>query len=178
MKYIALALSLLTASSFAQTKIPTSVSSQVPAGWTVKEVIKGQLNNDTKQDMVVVVENKNTEEIPRKIMIFFADDKNYKLSGTSDLAVFCEKCGGIFGDPYNGVQIDKKKIIINNYGGSAWRWTDDFTFAYSRIDQQWQLVKIEKSSFHSSNPEKVKYTTKLPKEFGKISLENFDPEKF
>jgi hypothetical protein len=178
MKYIILALSLLATSSFAQTNIPSSVKSQIPAGWTIKDVVTGQLNNDTKEDLILVLENKKIEDVPRKIMIFLGEDNGYQLSGTSDTAVFCEKCGGIYGDPYNGIQVEKKKVTINNYGGSAWRWSDDFTFAYSRIDKQWQLVMVEKSSYHNSNPDKEKRTIKLPKNFGKISLENFDPEKF
>ena len=168
MKYIVLALSLFATSSFAQTNVPSSIKSQIPAGWTVKDAVTGQINNDTKEDLILVLENKKVEDVPRKIMIFLGEDSGYQLSGTSDTAVFCEKCGGIYGDPYNGIQVEKKKVIINNYT----------TFAYSRIDKQWQLIKVEKLSYHNSDPDKQKITIKLPKDFGKISLENFDPEKF
>lgn len=59
MKYIILALSLITGSVFAQDLplLPSKISSQIPTGWTVKDVIKGQLNKDNELDYVVVVEN-------------------------------------------------------------------------------------------------------------------------
>ena len=111
-------------------------------------------------------------------MLFFAEGNSYTVSDESDTVVYCKMCGGVFGDPYDSVSIEKQKIIINNYGGGAWRWTANYTFAYSRIDKEWQLVKIVNSSYHTSDPNKTKTKTKvrLPKDFGKIGLAKFNPD--
>ena len=83
------------------------------------------------------------------------------------------------GDPFQGVEVEPKTFTVTHYGGSAWRWSVDYKFAYSRKDDTWQLVKVEESSFHASAPDKGENKTHTPpKDFGKIDFADFDPEKW
>ena len=107
-------------------------------------------------------------------MVFVLTKENkYNLFSENDFAVLCAQCGGIMGDPYIGIELTSGVLKIYHMGGSSWRWTNNLTFHYSRIDNQLQLVKQEQSSFHTSNPNKFKNTIKTPKIFGKISLSDF-----
>jgi hypothetical protein len=86
----------------------------------------------------------------------------------------------MMGDPFAGVTVAKNTFTVNHYGGSAWRWSADYKFNYSRIDKTWQLVRIEKTSFHASDPKKTlnrKVMTPL-KHFGKVDIADFDPSKY
>ncbi|WP_193763588.1 hypothetical protein [Methylomonas methanica] len=93
--------------------------------------------------------------------------------------MFCSTCGGVFGDPFAELSATTKSFSVSHYGGSNWRWTNRFQFNYSRRDNTWQLVRVEQSSFHTSDPETAKTTTYTPPtDFGKIDIADFDPENF
>jgi hypothetical protein len=95
----------------------------------------------------------------------------------NDRVVYCSTCGGMMGDPFQGVQAGPKTFTVSHYGGSGWRWSVDYTFKYSRRDNTWQLVRVAESSFHASAPDQGKtavYTP--PKYYGKIDIAEFDPE--
>jgi hypothetical protein len=84
-----------------------------------------------------------------------------------------------FGDPFQGVSVRRNTFTVDHYGGSAWRWTNAYTFNYSRVDKTWQLVRVVSHSYHTSDPNKMKTRTHTPpRHFGKIDLADFDPEHY
>lgn len=145
------------------------------------------LNADGKPDYVFILEKQKKQpddvpidegQRPLKIAIRQVDGK-LKLVKTNEKIVFCSACGGVWGDPFADLKADKKGFTVSHFGGSGWRWANDYQFNYSRKDDTWQLVKVSELSFHASDPDKVKekiYTP--PKHFGKIDIADFDPEKF
>jgi len=67
---------------------------------------------------------------------------------------------------------------VNLYGGSADKWSSSFLFVYSNRDQIWQLVKAEETGFRITKKAinmSHKKTYKPPRDFGKISINEFDP---
>ena len=72
------------------------------------------------------------------------------------------------------------RFTIGHYGGSTLRWTATYSFGYSRRDQTWQLVKVESASFRSTEPERSMRvrTYRPPRDFGKIDIADFDPDRF
>jgi hypothetical protein len=42
--------------------------------------------------------------------------------------VLCRQCGGVFGDPFESLDINRGVLVLNHYAGSNWRWgiTDRF----------------------------------------------------
>ena len=52
----------------------------------------------------------------------------------SEKAILCKDCGGIFGDPFAGIEINKNVLSINHYGGSNWRWGYTHRFRYQEND--------------------------------------------
>ena len=68
---------------------------------------------------------------------------------------------------------------MSHYGGSAWRRSVDYKFNYSRRDNTWQLVRVEETSFHASDPDTVEEAVSTPPEhYGKIDIADFDPENW
>jgi hypothetical protein len=92
----------------------------------------------------------------------------------------CSECGGMMGDPFAGVTVRTNTFTVNHYGGSAWRWTADYKFNYSRIDKTWQLVRIEKTNFHAADQKKTLERNVMtpPKDFGKVDIADFDPSAY
>ncbi len=85
----------------------------------------------------------------------------------------------MMGDPFMGIQVGTQTPTVQNYGGSAWRWSADFRFDYSRRDDAWQFVRVTDTTFHATQPDKMKTKVrKPPKDFGKIGFGEFDPERY
>lgn len=146
---------------------------------TVLAVERGDLNRDGREDAIVVLEPSDPEA-PRPLLILVRDaGGKLHLAKRSAKTVACRTCGGVMGDPFQGVHVETGRFTVEHYGGSSWRWSASYTFAWSRRDQSWQLVRVEHTSFHASDPDKVE--TKVhtpPKDFGLIDVTKFDPEDY
>ena len=147
------------------------------------------LNGDGLKDYILVLERekpslKDEHGFPknqRPLLILVRGTGNkLTVAKRNELIVMCSECGGMMGDPFVGLTVAKNTFTVNHYGGSAWRWSTDYRFNYSRIDKTWQLVRIEETSFHASDPDKTlkRKIRTPPKHFGKVDIADFDPSKF
>lgn len=146
----------------------------------------GDLNADGRKDLILVISDVVSKNAPyeageRSVLILIRESNgSLDLAARNDLVAYCKNCGGALGDPFAGVTISGTRFTVSNYGGSASRWSYEFTFDYSRRDRTWQLVRAEESSFHALDPERTKrhriYTP--PKHFGLITFADFDPDNF
>lgn len=164
-------------------KIPDAVKPFVEKGKTALALETADLNGDGFADFVLVVENtgaanrEGSDDI-RSLLILIADRTGkLKLAKRNDKVVYCRSCGGVFGDPFAGLTVKRNSFTVDNYGGSNWRWSDSYTFNYSRIDQTWQLVKVTKETFNATNPKEFKTKVRTPKNFGKVDIADADPDK-
>ena len=184
---------ILSASSTAQTeyvpdsKAPAEIKKFIPPGNKLLALESADLNGDGLQDYILVLEKQKANESDPDIdidqrplwIIIRTKEGSLQIVKKNEKVVFCSTCGGVMGDPFQGVEVGLKTFTVNHYGGSGWRWSKSFRFNYSRIDDTWQLVRVEETSFHSSTPEKV--TKKIytpPQHFGKIDISDFDPENY
>ncbi|MCQ8105368.1 hypothetical protein NP590_14730 [Methylomonas sp. SURF-2] len=167
--------------------VPAELREFVDANSSLLAHAGADLNGDGLSDYVFILERQRTNDTdpaiesgqrPLKIALRQADN-SLKIVKTNDRIVFCSTCGGVFGDPFAELSATSKSFSVSHYGGSNWRWTNNFQFNYSRRDNTWQLVRVEESSFHTSDPETVKTVShKPPKDFGKIDIADFDPENY
>jgi hypothetical protein len=182
MFHLVLLSSLISSVSFAAdaikaSTIPKAVKTFIDEGSNAIEVKSADLNGDGLDDYLVVTENKDGDR--SLLIISTQSDGKFKLEKRSDAVVMCKSCGGVLGDPFSGVQLKLKSFTVNHSGGSADRWANSFTFNYSRRDKTWQLVRVEEMSYHTARPNKIstqQFTP--PKDFGKIDIEEFDPDHF
>lgn len=155
------------------------VDAFVEKNTTLLAVERGDLNRDGREDAVLVLEPEDPEQ-PRPLLILVRDANGaLKLAKRSAKSVLCRTCGGVMGDPFQGVVVGKGRFTIEHYGGSSWRWTASYTFAWSKRDRSWQLVRVESTSFHASDPDhEEKQVHTPPKDFGLIDVTEFDPEDY
>ena len=168
-------------------KVPAEVASFVEAGTKAIALEKADLNGDRREDFILVLEKANAakdaddfpvNQRPLLILLRGADGK-LTVAKRNDRVVMCSQCGGVFGDPFDGVIAGRNTFSVEHYGGSNWRWKYSYKFNYSRIDQTWQLVSTRELNYHTANPNKV--DTKIytaPRHFGKIDIADFDPENY
>jgi len=168
-------------------KVPAEVTPFVASGTKAIALEKSDLNGDGREDFILVLEKekpaRDADDFPvgqRPFLILLRGaDGNLTVAKRNERIIMCSQCGGVFGDPFEGVIAGKNTFSVEHYGGSSWRWKYSYKFNYSRIDKTWQLVRVEDISYHTSDPEKAK--TKIytpPKSFGKIDIANFDPDNY
>lgn len=123
-----------------------TIKSFIPKNYDTLQVAKGDLNGDDKDDLALalynVIEKTSAPDDdnlpPRILMIFFNTDNGYIKSISSSSALMCKNCGGIFGDPFNGLTIQNKVLSVAHYGGSSDRWSEKDKFRYQ--DNNWYLI--------------------------------------
>jgi hypothetical protein len=151
----------LTASAQPTSKLPPAeLLPLIPTGTEYLAHAVGDLNGDSRQDYVLVVEKQTPDELQRLLLVIIRQPDGSLVSRKDNgRIVLCGKCGGIFGDPFVGVTASRKTFTVHHYGGSAWRWGSEYQFNYSSRDDTWQLVRVKNFSFHALDPEKEEVET-------------------
>ena len=169
-------------------KVPDDVKPFVEKGFTVNALESGDLNGDGTKDHILVISKPpkddgsvdDGQDDKRQTLVLIRDASGkLSLAARNDEVAYCRTCGGVFGDPFVAVEIKGTSFTVSNYGGSNWRWSNAYTFNYSRRDKTWELTRVEESSFYVFEPKKEKTSVYTPpKSFGLINFADFNPEKF
>lgn len=165
--------------------LPANVQTFVIPGTRPIALEAADLNGDGLKDYILVLEKQKaaseqfeTNEEQRPLLILIADSTGaLKKVKQNNKIVFCVTCGGIMGDPFVEVVAKKNSFTVYHYGGSSWRWAVNYKFNYSKRDNTWQLVRVASEHYHSGNPsEAEKSVSTPPTNYGKIDIQDFDPE--
>jgi hypothetical protein len=148
-------------------KVPAEINAFIPKGFEVLELTTGDINLDKLPDYVLVCKNKKEAEdggLPRPIMLILQDaNKKFKVAKKSEQLIMCAGCGGVMGDPFSGIAINKDGTFsVQHYGGSSWRWSKDATFRFDAIKNNWVLNLEKNITFHASDPEKTTREYAIP----------------
>lgn len=156
----------------------------IPAGYKLLDATSGDLNLDALPDKVLVLQRIDTDTtmagdtLNRPLLLLIGEpNRRYRLAARNDRAVMCSSCGGMMGDPYQGITIKKGFFSVEHYGGSGWRWTHISTFKYAPTDRQWYLHREGGEHFHAAEPEKSETSIETVKDFGRIAFPNYDYDK-
>ncbi len=149
------------------------------AGWIILDTMTGDLNRDAYADLLMVLQFDGkfvADDEPRPLLIFLGTPSGkLKLSEQNDNIVLCEGCGGVFGDPYEGLAIKNGYFSVEHYGGSNWRWTKIITFKFSEKENTWFLHRDAGVSFNSGDPEGTETEIVDHKEdYGKLKFVDYN----
>jgi hypothetical protein len=160
-------------------KIPANGKSMlafVPEGYDTLATVKGDLNNDRQEDIALVLkslaesrDSMDDEGPSRILIILFKTASGFQSVAKTDSAILCFTCGGMYGDPFAMMEIKKNVLIINHYGGSAWRWELTHRFRFQQNDfyligetnySYWNVKMCDKlKDFAGTNLKDVNYLT-------------------
>ncbi len=165
----------------AQSKIlPQEARSFLLPGYEMLDYVTGDLNNDKRTDAILVLKQTGEDTLnteANRPLIILTRQANGKLKkiAQNDSAILCRQCGGIFGDPYEGIEITNTGFEINFYGGSSWRWYYHYSFIYNRVKNNWYLSKQEEGSYHNTEIDETQKDITIDKEeLGEVSIDSFN----
>lgn len=132
-----------------------NINALIPAGWHIlepvlgeKAIAKGDLNKDGISDLATVIEKDTVkdEASPRSLLIAFGGKNNtYSLSIIAENVILRADEGGVWGDPFESITINRGSVLVSDYGGSNWRWYNKYRFRYQ--DQDWFLIGYTSGSY-------------------------------
>jgi hypothetical protein len=160
--------------------LPHEISKFIPKGYTLKDTAMGDLNLDKYKDIILILKTNGEDtavdatEYKRPLLLLLGHpDKTFTLAARNDNIVSCLQCGGVFGDPYSGVEVRKGIFTVHHFGGSNDRWSNDIAFKYSQRDKTWLLYKIVDKGWSVFNLNKVETTIQTKKDFGIVTFSKF-----
>jgi hypothetical protein len=92
-------------------------------------------------------------------------------------AILCFKCGGMMGDPLQGMRVGRGEFTLRFEGGSRELWSSEFRFAYVRDRETWRLAGIVHGGFDRADGKGAERRLTAA-EFGDVPLESFDPQDY
>jgi hypothetical protein len=163
MKQLILLLSMILSISFQVIgqQIP------IPKNYSIIDTVSGDLDNDGISELVAAYnaqkENDDDdlfESIPRELIIYKKQNNKWILWKNSKQALYGSKDGGMMGDPFGSIAIEKGILNISQDGGSSWKWghTDKYryqnggfiligyTSAYGKPCEYWETVDFNLST--------------------------------
>lgn len=156
----------------------------IPEGYESLDHITGDLNGDKKTDAILILRRTGEdslfdEDYPRPLLLLVRQaNGQLKQVIRNDSAILCRRCGGVFGDPYQQTDISNNGFSLYFYGGSSWRWTYQYDFAWRPSKNDWLLVRESKGSFNAGDPEMtMKETTITEAELGELSIRRFNVQE-
>ncbi|EGO63794.1 lysozyme inhibitor LprI family protein [Acetonema longum] len=141
----------------------SNVASFVPNGWKLIKQASGDLNEDGLDDIAGVIEydapyRRGLEEAPPRILFIALKEKNgYRLSIQKNKFILKADEGGVWGDPFHSISVDRGSCLITFYGGSNYRWAYDLRFRYQ--NEGWYLIGFTAENWYTGtgNGEKEDY---------------------
>ncbi len=123
----------------------------------------GYLNSDTITDAALLLRDTTVglgDPAQRPLIVMLGGRGIYTSSVRNDSVVLKEDEGGIFGDPFAGMEITNGELHISHYGGSAWRWSRVAVFRYDTASSHLILRSDVAESFNINEPNKPHETEK------------------
>jgi len=171
----------LTNTVTAQPKtLPEEATVFVLPGYEILDYVAGDINSDNRPDALLVLKQKGEDSIdtdPSRPLLVLVRQLNGTLikAVQNDSAVLCLHCGGVFGDPFEGIEIVKNGFEIFFYGGSSWRWANHYTFSFYPQQNTWFLTRQFDLSYHNTEIDETQEESTIEKEeLGDIPFASFN----
>ena len=128
----------------------SNLAAFAPEGWALLDSVELDFNQDGIPDYVGVLEAAGIEgeegwtyqDAPRILFAAAGDGAGgYRLDFQDINLIRTRAEGGVFGDPYEPLTAEGASFTTHAYGGSAWRWSEDYT--YTCRGGTWYLTASE-----------------------------------
>ncbi|MBF4491571.1 hypothetical protein IR010_03390 [Flavobacterium sp. MR2016-29] len=174
------------------TNVNVKLQSFIPKGYEAIAQKSGDLNLDKLEDYILVLRKKTEEKTSnyndnkpdKRPVLLLLGQKNgsFKLAYKNENAAYCIDCGGVFGDPFDGISIKNGYFSIEHRISGGHHWEQIITFKFDKVKNNWFLYKHHFINYilnPSSDPNEEALIPdvdklKTVKDFGEISFEKFN----
>ncbi|NCT93342.1 MAG: hypothetical protein GXC72_02860 [Chitinophagaceae bacterium] len=117
------------------TTIGFSQEIPVPVNYSIIGKASGDLDKDGVEELVVAYNTSNHEEkindgVPRELIIYKKTNGQWIVWQKSMQALYGSRDGGMMGDPFSGISVQKGVLHISQDGGSSWKWSRTDKYRY------------------------------------------------
>lgn len=122
------------------TKKAKEIKDFTPKFWILKETAYGNLDDDEADEAVAVYEmpSVNNEDSDQVLAIFKKENDFWVLNKQTSAPILSTQSGGMMGNPFAGVSISRKTILVTNFGGSRQKW--EYKNRYRFQNNDWYLI--------------------------------------
>ncbi len=129
----------------------SKVSDFVPKGWKIEQELKGHLNPDSLEDIVLqLIEDKPEQNSKGEyqdrylalVILLKAPDGKYHRATVAGKLIQCTGCGGVLGSGGAGadLKIVKGVLLVSQLSGSRWATDQLQRFRYDKQSGQFLLI--------------------------------------
>lgn len=172
---------------------PPEIARFVPAGFQTLDFAAADLDADGRPDVVLILRRTDEDDVAngeagRPLLLLLRQPDGRLAQGRrAERLVYCRACGGMLGDPYQGLTATRGRFTVSLAGGSASaHWAVEYTFAYDSTAKDWLLAEEknagderndQSASDDGEGEERSGWTKVLTRrQLGDIPLERFDYE--
>lgn len=111
-----------------------------PKYWELKKIAYGNLDEDENDEAAAVytTPNINHADAEQVLAIYKKENGKWKILHQTSAPLLSSQSGGMMGNPFNGISITKKSIVIKHFGGSRDKW--EYTHRYRFQNGDWHLI--------------------------------------
>jgi len=126
---------------------------------TVEAELAGDFDGDGTPDLAVVIlspprpgtEGGIVEDRTRTLVMGLRDGAGFRAVQSSSCLALCTQCGGVMGDPFQGLSTSgKDRLAVSNYGGSRYRWSVRYVVAWHK--GAFRVVAVDSTSQDTARP--------------------------
>jgi len=113
---------------------------QIPKSFEILNETEGDLDKDSVSEKVVVYDTAKETDFgtERQLFIYKKINDEWELWKKATGAILASKEGGMMGDPFEGISIERNCIVINHFGGSNQKWSYTHRFRFQH--DEFQLI--------------------------------------
>lgn len=121
-------------------KVAEDIKDLTPKYWKLKATAYGNLDADDAEEAVAVYEmpSINDGDTDQVLAIFKRENGKWKLWNQTTAPLMSSGSGGMMGNPFDGIAISRKGIVIKHFGGSRDKWA--YTHRYRFQNGDWYLI--------------------------------------
>lgn len=147
---------------------------------TIRAVAQGDLDGDGDEDALIVIEHDagHAASAPRGLLLLRrgVDGDMHEVLESPE-AILCQKCGGMTGDPLQGIHIGNGEFTLRFEGGSRELWSSEYRFEYVRDRDFWLLTGVVHGGLDRADGRSTQRRL-AASDFGEVSLKSFHPDDY
>ena len=132
-------------------QVGVKVSDFVPKGWKIEQELRGHLNVDSLEDVVLQLIEDKPEETSKGeyqdryralVILLLSPDGKYHRPAVAGKLIQCTGCGGVLGGGGVGadLKIIKGVLLVSQFSGSRWATDQLQRFRYDKQSGRFLLI--------------------------------------